>query len=256
MARASVFALAAATSLTAVAAAPASAAPLRVPAAEVRAPADFGPFTGDERLSNETNVTRWANPVSRAQIRVAPFTNAPSFAHLRLLTEDGLPEIYLVLESHVDMLSRVWMHVRVPGRPNGRTGWVLEQSLGTLHVVRTKLRVNRRTLKATLFRNGIQIWQTNIGVGKASTPTPAGRFWVRERLQNLGGKGLYGPWAFGTSDYSVLSDWPGGGVVGIHGTNEPERIPGRPSHGCVRVPNAAVRRLWRLMPLGTPVEIV
>jgi lipoprotein-anchoring transpeptidase ErfK/SrfK len=54
----------------------------------------------------------------------------------------------------------------------------------------------------------------------------------------------------------VLSDWPGGGVIGIHGTNEPGLIPGHPSHGCVRVPNDAVRRLARLMPLGTPVRIV
>jgi lipoprotein-anchoring transpeptidase ErfK/SrfK len=32
-------------------------------------------------------------------------------------------------------------------------------------------------------------------------------------------------------------------------------IPGRPSHGCVRVPNGPIRRLARLMPVGTPVEI-
>ena len=68
--------------------------------------------------------------------------------------------------------------------------------------------------------------------------------------------GVYGLWAFGTSAYSVLSDWPGGGVVGIHGTNEPQRIPGRPSHGCVRVPNRAISRLARIMPVGTPVRIL
>ncbi|HEY8763118.1 MAG TPA: L,D-transpeptidase, partial [Solirubrobacteraceae bacterium] len=67
--------------------------------------------------------------------------------------------------------------------------------------------------------------------------------------------GLYGPVAFGSSDYSVLSDWPGGGVIGIHGTNEPFLIPGRPSHGCIRVQNPAVAQLWRLMPIGTPLLI-
>ena len=66
---------------------------------------------------------------------------------------------------------------------------------------------------------------------------------------------VYGPWAFGTSAYSALSDWPGGGVVGIHGTNQPALIPGRPSHGCVRLTNAAVTRLAALMPIGTPVRI-
>ena len=61
--------------------------------------------------------------------------------------------------------------------------------------------------------------------------------------------------AFGTSAYSKLSDWPGGGVVGIHGTNEPGLIPGRPSHGCIRVRNRDIVRLGRLMPIGTPVRI-
>jgi lipoprotein-anchoring transpeptidase ErfK/SrfK len=73
------------------------------------------------------------------------------------------------------------------------------------------------------------------------------------RVANSGG--LYGPRAFGTSAYSRLSDWPGGGVIGIHGTNEPYLIPGRPSHGCVRVPNKAINRLYRLMPIGTRVQI-
>jgi lipoprotein-anchoring transpeptidase ErfK/SrfK len=44
-------------------------------------------------------------------------------------------------------------------------------------------------------------------------------------------------------------------VIGIHGTNEPSLIPGRPSHGCIRVQNPAVRILWRLMPIGTPLLI-
>ena len=89
----------------------------------------------------------------------------------------------------------------------------------------------------------------------AALLAPAGHFYVRERIRNLAGSPLYGPIAFGTSAYSRLSDWPGGGVIGIHGTNEPQLIPGRPSHGCVRVPNPAVRRLARLLQIGTPVRI-
>lgn len=53
----------------------------------------------------------------------------------------------------------------------------------------------------------------------------------------------------------VLTDWPGGGYIGIHGTNRPELIPGRISHGCIRLRNADVLRLARLMPLGTPISI-
>jgi len=52
-----------------------------------------------------------------------------------------------------------------------------------------------------------------------------------------------------------LSDWPGGGVIGVHGTDEPGLIPGRVSHGCVRLRNGDVNRLRRLMGLGTPILI-
>ena len=175
---------------------------------------------------------------------------------LRFLTEDGRLEPYLLLSSYVDRKRREWIRVRLPMRPNGRTGWVPRRALGRFHRVRTRLRINRTTLRATLYRRGREVWRSPVGVGKPGTPTPAGRFYIRERLRLNGGGGIYGPLAFGTSAYSSLSDWPGGGVVGIHGTNQPELIPGRPSHGCVRLPNPAILRLGKLMPIGTPVLIV
>jgi lipoprotein-anchoring transpeptidase ErfK/SrfK len=68
---------------------------------------------------------------------------------------------------------------------------------------------------------------------------------------------VYGTRAIGTSAYAPgLTDWPGGGVVGMHGTNEPGLVPGRPSHGCIRLRNAAINRLYRLVPKGTPIEII
>ena len=67
---------------------------------------------------------------------------------------------------------------------------------------------------------------------------------------------VYGPLAFITSATSpTLTDWPGGGIVGIHGTNQPGLIPGRISHGCVRLRNADILRLAKLMPVGTPLTI-
>ena len=223
--------------------------------AAVRPPGLDTPF-GNEQLSDERSITRWAHDLFPGIIYNRPWIASRPVGKLRRFTEDREFEIYLVLESHIDSEGQTWMRIRIPGRPNGRTGWVKAAHLSELKVVRTKLRVNRTTLRATLFRSGKIIWSSPIGVGKAATPTPAGRFWVRELLPNLGGNGLYGPYAFGTSAYSVLSDWPGGGVIGIHGTNQPQLIPGRPSHGCIRVPNHNIRRLVRLMPLGTPIEIV
>ena len=71
-----------------------------------------------------------------------------------------------------------------------------------------------------------------------------------DRLKRLGA------YAFQTSGYSKLSDWPGGGVVGVHGTNEPNLVPGRPSHGCIRMHNKDIVRLGRLMTVGTPLLVV
>jgi hypothetical protein len=221
----------------------------------VRPAGATGPY-GNEQLSNETTVTRFAYANERARARTRPLGSARTVARLRYQTEDGRPEVYLVLRSHRDRHGRTWLQVRLPMRPNGRKGWVLEESLSSLRVVRTQLRVSRTTLRATLYKRGRRIWSAPVGVGAPGTPTPAGRFYIRERLRALGGGTVYGPWAFGTSAYSSLSDWPGGGVVGIHGTNQPSLIPGRPSHGCIRVPNAAIRRLARLMPVGTPVRVV
>jgi L,D-transpeptidase catalytic domain len=214
-----------------------------------------GPL-GDERLSDERRLSRYAGAVARAPVRALPSTSASRVGRLHYLTEDGPFEVYPVLESHVDRGGRTWLRIRLPMRPNGRTGWVPRHDLGPLKAVRTMLRINRATLRATFYRDGRPIWSSPVGVGKASTPTPAGRFWIRSRLGGLRGDPVYGPYAFGTGAYSVLSDWPGGGVIGIHGTDQPQLIPGRPSHGCIRVPNAAIRRLWRLMPIGTPVAIL
>jgi L,D-transpeptidase-like protein len=211
---------------------------------------------GDERLSNERTLTRWAHTNLIGKIRSKPSEHGKTIAKLRWNTEDKLPEVYVVLQSRLDDDERVWLQIRIPGRPNGRTGWVREEQLSNLKLVETHLTIDRRTLTATLLRRGKKVWSSRVGVGAPGTVTPKGKFWVRERLRNLGGSPVYGPWAFGISAYSdTLTDWPGGGVVGIHGTNQPELIPGRPSHGCVRVPNAKIVRLARLMPIGTPVSI-
>ena len=211
---------------------------------------------GQERLSDERLESRWAYPAGRASVYSRPTSKARKVARLRLLTEDKFPEVYLVLSRWVDPKGNEWYRIRIPARPNGQTGWVGGDALGELHLVRTLLVVNRTTLHATLYKRGRRIWRAPIGVGKTSTPTPAGHFWIREKFR-FKGVPFYGTRAIGTSAYApTLSDWPGGGVVGLHGTNQPYLIPGRPSHGCVRIKNADVARLYRLAPIGTPIHIL
>ncbi|MEJ7787807.1 MAG: L,D-transpeptidase [Solirubrobacteraceae bacterium] len=229
-------------------------------AAAVPAPGVLDPMAtltkpGDAlRLSDEKTVTRWAHATDVYPIRTEPRAGARTITRLRYFTEDRRPEVYLVLGGRLDAQGRPWLHIRIPMRPNGREGWVPADRLGSLKVVRTSLVIDRASQRATLTKNGRVVWRARVGLGRAISPTPRGKFWVRELLRGDGR--VYGPWAFGTSAYSNLSDWPKGGVVGIHGTNQPGLIPGRPSHGCVRVRNKAIRALVRLMPIGTPIEIV
>lgn len=206
-------------------------------------------------LSNLHTLSRWAYPQASAEARRTPAQRSRVVGRLHFLTSDGRAEIYVALRSYSSG-GRSWILVELPGRPNGRRGWVPAEALGELHVIRSYLRVNRRTLRATLFRDGRRIWSAPVGVGRPSLPTPAGRFYVTEKLGAIGGS-FYGPRALATSAYApTLTDWPGGGVVGIHGTDAPQLIPGRPSHGCVRLRNADIERLWPLVEVGTPIEIV
>jgi len=205
------------------------------------------------KLSDEKLVSRWAHANELYPIRTAPIRTARNITRLRFFTEDKRPEVYLVLSAVLDARGDAWLKIRLPRRPNGQKGWVPQDMLSQLHVVQTQLIINRTLKRATLYKAGRRIWRAPVGVGKVSTPTPGGKFYVRELLKGDGK--LYGSWAFGTSAYASVSDWPNGGVVGVHGTNQPELIPGRPSHGCVRVRNVNINRLARLMPIGTPVEI-
>ena len=238
----------------AAAAAPAPAAAAEVPGpGPLRAAGVHGPF-GHERLSNERTVTRIGWPTLLYRIRSGPGKRHRVIGKLRFYTEDRAPENYLVLRSTIGPKRRPWLQIRIPQRPNGSKGWVPAAAL-QLKTRRTLFEVDKSRRQAWLYKDGKKVWRSPVGIGAPGTPTPAGRFWIRERLRNLGGSPVYGPWAFGTAAYSTLSDWPGGGVVGIHGTNQPGLLPGRVSHGCIRVPNWNIVTLKRLMPVGTPVWI-
>jgi lipoprotein-anchoring transpeptidase ErfK/SrfK len=212
---------------------------------------------GETVLSNGRTTSRWAYPRAGAIVRRTPSRAAPAVGRLHFLTEDGQAEVYMALtRTRVAQTGVTWIEVSVPKRPNNVKGWVAASALGTLHVVRGRLVVRRSKLRATLYNGaGHAIWSARIGIGRRSLPTPAGHFYVREKLRAIGSP-MYGPFALGTSAYAPnLTDWPGGGVVGIHGTDQPQLIPGRPSHGCVRLRNADITRLWHLISVGTPIDV-
>jgi len=149
-----------------------------------------------------------------------------------------------------------WLRVLLPLRPNGASGWIRVRDV----VLRTdpyRVDVRLRAHRLVVRRAGRVVLRTPIGVGRAVTPTPRGLAYVTVLLRQPDPRGLYGPWAFGLSLYSpVLSSFGGGpGQVGIHGTDAPAGIGRDVSHGCIRLPNAAIERLAGILPLGTPVRI-
>jgi hypothetical protein len=208
-----------------------------------------------QRLSDERLETRWAYPQRRAVVRSRASRHARRVTRLRLLTEDKFPELYVVLQRWVDPRGNAWLRIRLPMRPNGRTGWVRQTALSTLNVTHKYIDVDKRALRVTLFDHGKAVFRARVGIGKSGTPTPSGTFYVREKFR-VRGAPVYGTHALGTSAYApTLSEWPGGGVVGMHGTNQPGLIPGRPSHGCIRLKNRDIARLYRLVQRGTPIRI-
>jgi lipoprotein-anchoring transpeptidase ErfK/SrfK len=198
---------------------------------------------------------RVAHLLRSVTARASPSRGAARLAIVRTATPEGESNIVRVLAERRDRSFETWARIELAILPNRSSGWVPRSALGEIRTLRTRLVVDRTRHTATLLRDGRIVFRTRVGVGLPQYPTPRGEFTVRQRLTRFE-DALYGPIAFGTSARSpVLTDWPGGGFIGIHGTDRPELIPGRVSHGCIRMRNADIRALARLLPLGTPLTV-
>ena len=214
-----------------------------------------------DRRSPETTTTVAAAPVATATLvaravgeQVQVFADPAEGEPVTTLdnpNENGAPLVFLVERD-----EGAWLEVLLPIRPNGSTGWVraVDVALATnTYAVDISLGDHR-----LVVRDGdAVVVDTAIGVGTASTPTPGGRYYIKELLEPPDPDGAYGPYAYGLSGFSnVLDDFAGGdGVIGIHGTDEPEAIGSDVSHGCIRVDNATITQMAGILPLGTPVHI-
>jgi lipoprotein-anchoring transpeptidase ErfK/SrfK len=211
-----------------------------------------GSAPGDVTILSERNgISRSAYVLRPVVARAAPSASARKVTVISDMTPEGTDNIVLALESRGP-----WVRVRLAVLPNGSTGWVPRSALGPYRGVWTRLVVNRARLTAILIRRGKVIFRAPVGVGRSYLPTPRGEFYVRMKLTGFGDP-MYGPIAFGTSGRAPnLTGWPGGGYIGIHGTNKPELLPGAVSHGCIRLKNEDILRLARLLPIGTPVTVL
>lgn len=203
------------------------------------------PAAGSSGVSIVATSTGRSVSVFRSPHAKRPFHTFPS------PSSDGGPLVFLVVRRIAG-----WAEVRLPARPNGSVGWVKARSV-SLALDPYRVTVALRSHKVVVWKLNRPILRARAAVGRSALPTPTGTYFIAELLRQSNPRGLYGPYAFGLSAYSdVLQSFGGGpGQIGIHGTNEPSLIGTSASHGCIRVQNAVIARLARLLPLGTPVVI-
>jgi lipoprotein-anchoring transpeptidase ErfK/SrfK len=193
---------------------------------------------------------------SQVVVRAAPVKSARALRTLGQFRSDFRLRVLLALRERTGKDGQRWLELSLPGRPNGGRGWVPAKAV-ELHRVANRILVRRdaRLLEVHRISDGKLLLAAPVAVGKPGAETPLGHdFYVQWRFVPT--DSFYGSYALETSAYSRLSDWPGGGVVGIHGTNKPQLIGGAVSHGCIRMLNHDVIKLRALARLGTPIDIL
>jgi lipoprotein-anchoring transpeptidase ErfK/SrfK len=168
----------------------------------------------------------------------------------------GVPTVLPVVGHSISSAGASWVHVRLPGRPVGHTGWIL--TAGTRSgSTPWRLSLDLSTRRLTVYHDGRVERRFDVVVGKPSTPTPRGNFFIEEALA-LGSGAVGGPYALATSARSrVLQHFEGGpGQIALHGTRGLSGRPGSAaSHGCIRLSTAAITWLAGRIGSGIPLTI-
>ena len=194
--------------------------------------------------------------VVRSQATVSKRPGGPAFARFGRLNQNHVPTIFGIRGKRLGRRCRASAYlVQIPRRPNGVTAWVPARQVAVVPV-HTRIVVDLSQKRVTLYRSGKRVLSATAAIGSRATPTPTGSFYVNQRLIPTDPNGPYGPGAVGISAFSnVLTGWAQGGPIAIHGTNEPWSIGKAVSNGCVRLPNAVLRKVFRQALGGTPVLI-
>jgi lipoprotein-anchoring transpeptidase ErfK/SrfK len=191
-------------------------------------------------------------------VRAKPRAGAAEVAEMEQFRSDYRPQYVLALDVlKTKRGAPAWYRISVPGRPNGRTGWVRAAAL-EIHPVHKRLIVYRGARRFEFWSGNRLLRSGKVAVGKPGAETPLGLFYVTWKFNPSidPNWAILGAYAFETSAYSKLTDWPGGGIVGVHGTPWPNLLGQAVSHGCVRLDNRDIEWLKDRMPLGTPIKIV
>ena len=166
-----------------------------------------------------------------------------------------IPKTQLGLETWLPVLERApgWSRVRLPSRPNGSTAWVPDGRLRAAHTT-WAVQVDLASERMTVTHAGAAVGSWAIGHGMSDTPTPVGETFLLASFTDRNQS--YSPVIFATGSHSDTLDGYGGGpgTVAVHGWPTRSGRLGAVSHGCVRVPAAALEQ-FRKLPLGTPISV-
>jgi lipoprotein-anchoring transpeptidase ErfK/SrfK len=194
-----------------------------------------------------------------ADVASMPIYSTPNGKLVRSLpnpdpTINNQPLVFLVLQDKGD-----WLQVSLPLPPNGQTGWIRTNQV-ILKKNHYRVDVSRSAHQLRVYKDNKLQKTYPVAIGTADTPTPGGTYFIRVLLKPPNPNGDYGPYAYGLSGYSaVLTNFNGGnGVIGMHGTDEPQVVGHDASHGCIRLRNADITDLVTRfnLHLGTQVNIL
>jgi lipoprotein-anchoring transpeptidase ErfK/SrfK len=185
-------------------------------------------------------------------VRSAPNANAAAIASVA--ARRPITGVRTVLPL-LGLVAGGWLHVRLPGRPNGRTGWIRAKATA-IGVTPWRLVVETSSRRVLVFRAGHLVNVFRAVVGKPSTPTPAGTFFVEEAVRLSPGD-VGAPFALALSARSdVLQTFAGGpGQIALHGLSNVGGVLGTAvSHGCVRLADSAM--VWLVGRIGAGVPVI
>jgi hypothetical protein len=198
------------------------------------------------------HVIAYVKPGRALPLRSRPF--GPVVAHVGSTTPFGSRRALGVVTTRRGR----WLGISDPGLGNNRLGWVDAQS-GGLRYARTRLQLVVDLSERALFvrRDARTVRRLRVSVGRASSPTPTGRFSVTDKLDGRAYSAYYGCCilALSATQPSLPDGWTGGNRIAIHGTPSPGGLGGAVSAGCLHAGDADLRYLMRIVALGTPVVI-
>jgi lipoprotein-anchoring transpeptidase ErfK/SrfK len=191
--------------------------------------------------------------VHSVAVRKTPSPQASVIKVMKAFRPDFRPQEMFAVRKATGSDGEVWYRVSIPMRPNGTYGWIPAKTV-SLSPTHSQIVINLNRRVIDIYRFGKHKWHGLVAIGAPGRETPVGHYFVASRFVPYHDTFL-GVFAEETSAYSKLTEWPGGGVVGVHGTSLPQLLGKAVSHGCVRVSNTTARHLKSLAPLGTPIWI-